>query len=128
MSNFSMSSMSLSSVTSTSSSVTSTGSKNSNKLVPLSQKNIKSSQEYRNLRQQFFQLQSSHNSLKLVHEREMILAASQKAQANEQLKTLQIELDEIKKDQVILIHSKLVTLNNMMALFQSQFPKATLLN
>lgn len=67
---------------------------------------VKSSSEYRALRQQLFQLQSSHNSLKLVHEKEMILAASQKSQLQEQNQKLQRELDESKKDQVFILNSE----------------------
>lgn len=78
-----------------------------------STKTIKSSSEYRALRQQLFQLQSSHNSLKLVHEREMILASSQKSQLQEQVQKLQKELDEIKKDQVFILNSEKETLNEL---------------
>ena len=78
-----------------------------------SSKTIKSSSEYRALRQQLFQLQSSHNSLKLVHEREMILGSSQKFQLQEQVQKLQRELDEIKKDQVFILNSEKETLNEL---------------
>lgn len=78
-----------------------------------STKTIKSSSEYRALRQQLFQLQSSHNSLKLVHEREMILATSQKSQLQEQVQKLQKELDEMKKDQVFILNSEKETLNEL---------------
>ncbi len=64
---------------------------------------VKSSTEYRALRLQFFQLQSAHSNLKLVHERESIVAASQKAQLHEKLQELQNQLDEIKKDQVFIL-------------------------
>ena len=78
-----------------------------------SNKTMKSSSEYRALRQQLFQLQSSHNSLKLVHEREMILGSSQKFQLQEQVQKLQRELDEIKKDQVFILNSEKETLNEL---------------
>jgi hypothetical protein len=99
--NFSMSVSSINSNFSTSS------------LTSTSAKTIKSSSEYRALRQQLFQLQSSHNSLKLVHEREMILASSQKFQLQEQVQKLQKELDEIKKDQVYILNSEKETLNEL---------------
>lgn len=81
---------------------------------------VKSSSEYRALRQQFFQLQSSHNSLKLVHEREMILAAGQRAQLQEQVKKLQNELDEIKKDQVFLLNSEKEALKELESVKQEK--------
>lgn len=95
--------MSLSSVTSTTS-LASTLSKSSS--LSKSKTAVKASQEYRALRQQFFHLQSSHNSLKLVHEREMILGAAQRGQLQEQIQLLQSALDEIKKDQVYILNSE----------------------
>lgn len=104
MSNFSMS---LSSVTSSTSSTSSSNlSSTSKTLKSLSKNAVKSSPEYRNLRQQFFHLQSTHNSLKLVHEREMILAAAQKTQLQEQLQLLQGQLDESRKDQLFILNSE----------------------
>ena len=67
---------------------------------------VKSSPEYRALRQQLFHLQSTHSNLKLVHEREMILAASHKAQLQSKTQELQGQLDEIRKDQVYLLNSE----------------------
>lgn len=73
---------------------------------------VKSSPEYRALRQQLFQLQSTHNSLKLSHEREGILFSTQKSQFQEKNQKLQEQLDEIKKDQVFLFNSEQTALKD----------------
>ena len=75
-------------------------------------KSVKNSPEYRALRQQLFQLQSTHNSLKLSHEREGILFSTQRSQFQEKIQKLQEQLDEIKKDQVFLFNSEQTALKD----------------
>ena len=67
---------------------------------------VKSSQEYRTLRQQFFQLQSAHSTLKLVHEREMIAARDRRALLQGEFNQLKEQFDELKKDQVFILNSE----------------------
>lgn len=93
--------MSLSSVSSSTASTTSTTS-----TITAVRKSKKFSEEYRALRQQFFHLQTTHANLKMVHEREMILAGSQRAQLQQKVESLQVQLDECRKDQVFILNSE----------------------
>lgn len=72
----------------------------------LSANSIKISPEYRALRQQLFTLTSTHNSLKLAHEREKILAEQQRNSLQEQVQKLQEQVDEVQKDQVFILNSE----------------------
>lgn len=81
---------------------------------------IKSSSEYRALRQQFFHLQSSHSTLKLVHEREMILASNTRTQLENTINNLQMQLDEIQRDQVFLLDSEQEALKQIEILKEEQ--------
>lgn len=72
----------------------------------LSANSIKISPEYRALRQQLFTLTSTHNSLKLAHEREKILAEQQRNSLHEQVQKLQEQVDEVQKDQVFILNSE----------------------
>ena len=97
-SNFSLSLTSLASTNSTNS---------TNSATSITKKSsVKSSQEYRALRQQLFQLQSAHSSLKLVHEREMISNADKRAQLQGEINELKDQVDELKKDQVFILNSE----------------------
>lgn len=102
--NFSMSISSLApSTTSSTNSTTTSISKKSN---------VKYSHEYRTLRQQLFNLQSSHANLKLQRERENISSAGKRGQFEEEIKNLKEEIDELKKDQVFILNSEKEAIEN----------------
>ena len=77
-----------------------------NSSVSKKSSSVKSTQEYRSLRQQLFHLQSTHSSLKLLHERESMASATKRAQLQEEINSLKEQVDELRKDQVYILNSE----------------------